>query len=79
MMGRDYDLGLESLLALDGAKEILGVANHFRIEALFCGNAGWNLRNLIAHGLVDENEHNMDLLQFAWLTIIDFLLSYKKE
>lgn len=62
----EIEPGLSALMELPGVDEALGEDLAWNIRALFCGPTGPNLRNRIAHGLLDESESKDDIALFAW-------------
>ena len=52
--GIETENSLKSLMDLSQTKEIFGEDLSFEIKALFCDSFGWNLRNDLAHGLIDD-------------------------
>ena len=66
--------GLSALMELPEANEVLGEDLAWNIRALFCGPTGPNLRNRVAHGLLDEAESGGDAALYAWW--MAFLLAF---
>lgn len=56
------------------ADSVLGEDLAWNIRALFCGPTGPNLRNRVAHGLLDEAESGGDAALYAWW--MAFLLAF---
>ena len=52
--GIENEVGLSSLMDLRQTEEIFGEDVSFEIKALFCDPFGLNLRNKLAHGLLDD-------------------------
>lgn len=52
--GIENEIGLTGLMALPEAEKIFGANLSFEIRALFCDAFGPNLRNELAHGLLDD-------------------------
>lgn len=63
--GVENELGLSSLMDLPEATQVFGNLA-FEIRTLFCEPTGFNLRNSLAHGLLDDAELHSDALVFAW-------------
>lgn len=57
---------LGTLIKLRETKEVLGEGLTFEIDALFCNPLGSNLRNHIAHGMLDDQEHFTYDAVYAW-------------
>lgn len=70
----EIEPGLSALMELPEADEVLGQDLAWNIRALFCGPTGPNLRNRVAHGLMDENESRSDAVLYAWW--LAFLLAF---
>ena len=64
--GIENENGLSSLVALPEVAEVFGADFAFEIDALFCDPFGPNLRNEIAHGLLDEAACNSVYSIYAW-------------
>jgi len=64
--GIENENGLSTLVALPDMKTVFGDDLTFEIKALFCDPIGANLRNEIAHGLVDYNDCNSVHGVYAW-------------
>ena len=64
--GIETENGLSSLMELPKTKEIFGEDLSFEIKALFCEPAGPNLRNNVAHGLLDDNACRSVYAVYAW-------------
>lgn len=64
--GRETENGLSALMKLPEAKTIFGEDLSYEIRALFCDFTGPNLRNDIAHGLLDDQQINSVYSVYAW-------------
>jgi len=64
--GIENENGLSTLVALPEMKTLFGADLTFEIKALFCDPLGANLRNELAHGLVDHNTCNSYHGVYAW-------------
>lgn len=64
--GIESENGLSTLVDLHEMKSVFGDDRTFEIKALFCESFGPNLRNEIAHGLVDHNDCNSIYGIYAW-------------
>ena len=64
--GIETENGLGTLMRLEETETILGENLTYEIEALFCDPVGPNLRNYIAHGLLDDQHSNSYESVYAW-------------
>lgn len=64
--GIETEKGLSSLMKGDDAERVFDPDVVFEIRALFCSSHGPNLRNEIAHGLIDDDHINSTSAFYAW-------------
>ena len=64
--GIENENGLSSLMDLPQTEEIFGEDLSFEIRALFCDSFGPNLRNELAHGLLDDRAFYSSNAIYAW-------------
>ena len=64
--GIENENGLATLMELPEADKIFGEDLAFEIRALFCDAFGPNLRNELAHGLLDDQACNSVSAIYAW-------------
>lgn len=64
--GTEKEAGFGVLLALPQAESLLSVNLLFELKALFCDPFGANLRNEIAHGLMESVEFHSIQTVYAW-------------
>lgn len=64
--GVQTENGLSAIIDLPEAKKVFGEDLVFEIEALYCTAMGPNLRNLLAHGLLDDNDCRSIEVIYAW-------------
>lgn len=64
--GIENENGLSTLMDLPEANQVFGEAIAFEIRALFCDPFGPNLRNELAHGLLDEHACHSPSAIYAW-------------
>lgn len=64
--GIETENGLSSLMELPEIKQIFGEDLSFEIKALFCDAYGPNLRNNLAHGLLDDEACQSVYAIYAW-------------
>ena len=66
--GIETENGLSALIDLPETTAIFGENLTYEIKALFCDQMGPNLRNNIAHGLLNDQEvHSVDVIYAWWL------------
>ena len=64
--GAHNEKGLNALMEAPEVVDVLGEDMAFEIDALFCSQFGGNLRNSIAHGLLDDRECESADFVYAW-------------
>jgi hypothetical protein len=64
--GVENENGLSALMELPEATQIFGEDLSFEFKALFCDAFGPNLRNELAHGLLDDNACQSPYAIYAW-------------
>jgi hypothetical protein len=64
--GIENENGLSALMELPETKQIFGEDVTFELRALFCDAFGPNLRNELAHGLLDKEECESVAAIYAW-------------
>jgi len=64
--GIENEIGLTGLMDLPEAEKIFGANLSFEIRALFCDPFGPNLRNELAHGLLDDEACQSIYSVYAW-------------
>lgn len=64
--GIENENGLSTLMELPEANQVFGENLAFEIRALFCGPFGPNLRNVLSHGLLDEDACRSAYSVYAW-------------
>lgn len=74
--GLQREAGLTTLVNLPGMETVFGVDLAFEIRALFCDRFGPNLRNELAHGLLDQGSLQSAESIYAWWFI--FRLIYQQ-
>ena len=66
--GIETENGLSALIDLPQTTAIFGEDLSYEIKALFCDQLGPNLRNNVAHGLLDDQQtHSVDAIYAWWL------------
>jgi hypothetical protein len=78
--GYDEERDLNQLLALPETKKLLGESLHFALTALLTSRFGYNLRNNLAHALVEPRDcySTISLFFFAVVAMICFRTLPKK-
>jgi len=64
--GVENEVGLSGLMELPEVEGIFGANLSFELRALFCDPFGPNLRNELAHGLLDDDDCNSIYSIYAW-------------
>ena len=64
--GIENEIGLSALMETPEAEKILGEDLSFEMRALFCDAFGPNLRNELAHGLLDDDACQSVYSVYAW-------------
>ena len=64
--GIETENSLNTLMELSETQEIFGEDLCFEIKALFCDSFGPNLRNELAHGLLDDKASQSSYAIYAW-------------
>lgn len=64
--GIENEIGLTGLMDLPEAEKVFGPNLSFEIRALFCDAFGPNLRNELAHGLLDDEACQSIYSVYAW-------------
>ena len=64
--GVETENGLGALVDIPEMEEVFGGDLGFEIRSLFCDPVGPNLRNEVAHGLVDDDASQQDVSIYAW-------------
>ncbi|WP_316869812.1 DUF4209 domain-containing protein [Ralstonia wenshanensis] len=67
--GIENENGMSTLMELPEAEHVFGKALAFEFRSLFCDAFGPNLRNELAHGLLDEDACNSPSAIYAWWLI----------
>jgi hypothetical protein len=81
--GIEMEVGLSTLMEKPEAERLLGNLA-FELRAVFCEASGFNLRNDLAHGLLDDSEMVTAATVYAWwfclrLVMLPFLNSPKDK
>ncbi|MFQ2659429.1 DUF4209 domain-containing protein [Aeromonas caviae] len=66
--GIQNEYGLGSIIEFPEVKSIFGEDLFFEIKALYCSSVGPNLRNIVAHGLLDDDDcQSIEVIYSWWL------------
>jgi hypothetical protein len=68
--GIEMEVGLSALMERPVVEEIFGDDLAFEIRILFCGPLGPNLRNEVAHGLLDDGTAYSPASVYAWWLVL---------
>ncbi len=72
--GIENENGLSTLLKHEQAEEILGEDLLFELKAVFTESIGANLRNDVAHGLLDDQSSGSQVSVYAWWMILRLVI-----
>ena len=64
--GIENENGMNTLMDMPEAEQVFGKDLAFELKSLFCDAFGPNLRNELAHGLLDEDECRSPFAIYAW-------------
>lgn len=70
----EHEIGLSALLEKSEAKEILGDDLWFELQAVFTSSLSANLRNMVAHSLLDDETSNAYYSVYAWWLIFKWVI-----
>jgi len=73
--GIETENGLSTLMDISEAEAVLGEPLCFEIKAMFCTAAGPNLRNDLAHGLLDDESSQSIAAVYSWWFMLRLVLS----
>lgn len=68
--GIENEMGLSSLVSMNGAREILGDDLWFELQAVFTDSSSTNFRNEVGHGLLDDETSNSLYSVYAWWMVL---------
>ncbi|HWT62334.1 MAG TPA: DUF4209 domain-containing protein [Ochrobactrum sp.] len=68
--GIENENGLSTLMELPEAEQVFGKDLAFELKSLFCDAFGPNLRNELAHGLLDEDGCHSPFAIYAWWLVL---------
>ncbi|MGI2325430.1 MULTISPECIES: DUF4209 domain-containing protein [unclassified Methylococcus] len=73
--GIQNENGMSTLLELPEAVQVFGKDLTFELKSLFCDAFGPNLRNELAHGLLDEDGCNSPFAIYAWWLALQLIFN----
>lgn len=73
--GIETEVGLSSLLDKPESKALLGADLHFNLTSLFTDPLGANIRNYVAHGLLNDYSSESDAVIYAWWLYLKIIVS----
>jgi hypothetical protein len=68
--GFQEEMDLNQLLSGDAARDLLGDDLRFALQALLTSRFGFNLRNKLAHGLLDVGAMYSTVAEFFWAVVL---------
>jgi hypothetical protein len=77
--GHYEERDLNQLLAMPESKELLGENLHFTLTAILTSRFGDNLRNDLAHGLVEPNRFCSPISLYFWAVVLWICLRTAEE
>lgn len=72
--GITQEVGMGTLLNFYSATDLLGENLVFELKAIFTEALGPNLRNNIAHGLLDDDSSNSEVCVYAWWIVLKMIM-----
>ena len=72
--GIENENGLSTLMELPEAEQIFGKDLTFEIKSIFTEALGYNLRNNVAHGLLNDDESTSIASIYAWWMILRLII-----
>lgn len=70
----EHEIGLSALLDKSEAREILGDKLWFELQAVFTSSLSANLRNMVGHGLLDDETSNSPYSVYGWWFILKWII-----
>lgn len=70
----DFEKSPDNFLDLNESIAVLGRERAFQIKMIFYSELGFNYRNRIAHGLVNDVPFEQVYMKYTWTFILNFLL-----
>jgi Domain of unknown function (DUF4209) len=76
--GIENEIGLSALIEKPEVQTIFGDNLHFELKALFCSAYGFNLRNEVAHGLLNFERSASERSVVCWAFCFRIVMNYQK-
>lgn len=73
--GIENENGLSTLMALPEANEVFGEDLLFEIKCIFTEALGFNLRNQVAHGLLDDGHSSSIATVYGWWMVLRLIIN----
>ncbi|MDC5344857.1 DUF4209 domain-containing protein, partial [Acinetobacter baumannii] len=73
--GIENENGLSTLMNLPEAEIIFGKDLVFEIKCIFTESLGFNLRNQVAHGLLDDETSSTIATVYAWWMMLRIIIN----
>lgn len=73
--GIENEYGLSTLMDLPETEQILGKSLVFELKSIFTEALGSNLRNMVAHGLLDDDNSASEEAVYAWWLTLRLVIS----
>ncbi|TXK92937.1 hypothetical protein BMR11_16450 [Methylococcaceae bacterium CS5] len=74
----EHEMALSNLMGLPECKEVFGEDLVFEIKSIFTDDLGSNLRNDVAHGLLDDNSSSCIESVYAWWMILKTIIHHRR-
>jgi tetratricopeptide (TPR) repeat protein len=68
--GIETEIGLSALMQMDESVAVLGEDLAYELRALYCGPVGPNIRNVAAHGLLEDASHQTAHVFYVWWFVL---------
>ncbi|GFO75838.1 hypothetical protein BPLS_P3286 [Bathymodiolus platifrons methanotrophic gill symbiont] len=75
----EHEICLSSLMDLPECKEVFGEDLVFEIKSIFTDPLGSNLRNDVAHGLLDDSSSSSIQSVYAWWMILKMIIHHRPK
>ncbi|QIO07513.1 DUF4209 domain-containing protein [Acinetobacter shaoyimingii] len=73
--GIENENGLSTLVTLPEANEVFGEDLLFEIKCIFTESLGFNLRNQVAHGLLDDEHSSSIATVYGWWMVLRLIIN----
>lgn len=72
--GIEHEMGLNNLVGRQEIKDIFGRDFAYELDALLCHPNGYNVRNVVAHGLVNDDGASSSFSVYTWWFTLKLIL-----